>query len=115
MNNDQIVKMLIEKMYDMVAKKEIERAMEKTRIIMGIAPENYEIVRLKNNIAKCVNKNIIINPDIVMYNRETIEYIVTHEFCHLKYKNHTKSFYDMLKSYIPNYEKLEEELNKISY
>ncbi len=115
MNNEQIIKMLIEKMYDMIAKKEIERAMEKTRIMMQIAPENYEIVRMKNNIATCVNRNIIINPDIVMYNRETIEYIVTHEFCHLKYKNHTKSFYNMLQTYMPNYEKIEEELNKISY
>ena len=45
-----------------------------------------------------------------MYSRETIEYIILHEFCHLKYKNHTKSFYNMVKTYIPNYEKIEDEL-----
>lgn len=113
--NNQIIKMLIEKMYDMVAKKEIERAMEKTRIMMGIAPENYEIVRMKNIIAKCENRNIIVNPNIAMYNRETIEYIIMHEFCHLKYRNHTKSFYDMLQTYMPNYKKMQEELNEIVY
>lgn len=113
--NDQIIKMLIEKMYNMIAKKEIERAMEKTRIMLQIAPENYEIIRMKNVIAKCVNKDIIINPDIVMYSRETIEYIIMHEFCHLRYKNHTKSFYNMLQTYMPNYQKIENQLNKISY
>lgn len=114
-NNDQIIKMLIEKMYEMIAKKEIERIMERTRIIMQIAPENYEIIRIENTIAKCIDRNIIINPDIAKYSRETIEYIIIHEFCHLKYKNHTKSFYNMLQTYMPNYEKIEKELNKILY
>lgn len=115
LENDEIIKMLIEKMYDMVAKKEIERAMEKTRIMMGIAPEDYEIKRTEGILAKCINEKIIINPDIAKYSKETIEYIILHEFCHLKYKNHTKSFYNMLKTYIPNYEQLEKEVKGKSY
>lgn len=115
LENDEIIKMLIEKMYDMVAKKEIERAMEKTRIMMGIAPEDYEIKRTEGILAKCINEKITINPDIAKYSKETIEYIILHEFCHLKYKNHTKSFYNMLKTYIPNYEQLEKEVKGKSY
>lgn len=115
LENDEIVKMLIEKMYDMVAKKEIERAMEKTRIMMGIAPEDYEIKRTEGILAKCINEKITINPDIAKYSKETIEYIILHEFCHLKYKNHTKSFYNMLKTYIPNYEQIEKEVKGKSY
>lgn len=115
LENDEIIKMLIEKMYDMVAKKEIERAMEKTRIMMGIAPEDYEIKRTEGILAKCINEKITINPDIAKYSKETIEYIILHEFCHLKYKNHTKSFYNMLKTYIPNYEQIEKEVKGKSY
>jgi len=115
LQNDEIVKMLIEKMYDMIAKKEIERAMEKTRIMMQIAPEDYEIQRIDGILGKCVDKKITINPDIAMYSRDIIEYIVIHEFCHLKYKNHTKSFYNMLETYMPNYEEKAKELNKIAY
>lgn len=115
LENDEIIKMLIEKMYDMVAKKEIERAMEKTRIMMGIAPEDYEIKRTEGILAKCINEKITINSDIAKYSKETIEYIILHEFCHLKYKNHTKSFYNMLKTYIPNYEQLEKEVKGKSY
>jgi hypothetical protein len=105
LENDEIVKILIEKMYNMIAKKEIENIMEKYRILTGIAPEDYEINAQDRTLAKCINQKIIINPNIVEYNKETIEYIVLHEFCHLKYKNHTKSFYNMLKTYMPNYEK----------
>lgn len=115
LENEEIVKMLIEKMYDMVAKKEIERAMEKTRIMMGIAPEDYEIKRIEGTLGKCINAKITINPDIAKYSKETIEYIILHEFCHLKYKNHTKSFYNMLKTYIPNYEQIEKEVKGKSY
>ena len=115
LQNDEIVKMLIEKMYDMVAKKEIERAMEKTRIMMQMAPEDYKIHRINGVLAKCVNEKITINPDIAMYNREIIEYIVLHEFCHLKYKNHSKSFYNMIETYMPNYEQYVKEINKLQY
>lgn len=115
LENSEVVKMLIEKMYDMVATKEIEKAMEKTRIMTGIAPEDYEIKRLNNVLAKCVRDKITINPDIAMYKRETIEYIVLHEFCHLKYKNHTKSFYNMVETYMPNYEEISRELKNIAY
>ena len=50
-------------------------------------------------------KKIVISPDIVKYDRRTIEYIVLHEFCHLKYKTHSKGFWQMIKTYMPNYEK----------
>lgn len=107
LENSEIIKMLIEKMYGMIAKKEIEKAMEKTRIMMGIAPEDYKIKSMEGTLAKCEGKEITISPNIVIYDRETIEYIVLHEFCHLKYKNHTKSFYDMIKTYMPNYKEIE--------
>ena len=113
--NNDLIQMLIKKMYDMVSKKEVEKAMEKARITMQIAPEDYEIKSLEGILAKCINKKITINPDIAMYSRETIEYIIVHEFCHLKYKNHTKSFYNMLKTYMPTYEKYANELKNFKY
>ena len=102
-------------MYEKIAEKEIENAMEKTRIMLDMAPEDYEIRKIENTLAVCKNKKITINPEIVKYSRDVIEYIVLHEFCHLKYKNHTKSFYNMLKTYMPNYEKIEKKLEKVSY
>lgn len=107
-NNEKILDMAIDKMYEQIAKVEVERAMEKTRILLGFAPEDYEIRKIKNGFGKCENNKITINPEIVKYDRKVIDYIVLHQYCHLKYKNHCKSFMQMLEKYEPNFEKYEQ-------
>lgn len=106
-NNEKILDMAIDKMYEQIAKVEVERAMEKTRILLGFAPEDYEIKKIKNALGKCEDKEITINPEIVKYNRNIIDYIVLHQYCHLKYKNHSKNFMKMIEKYEPNFEKYE--------
>ena len=106
LQNDKILDLAIEKMYEQIAKVEIERAMEETRILLGFAPEEFEIKDI-DNLGKCVNKKITINPNVVMYSRKVIDYIVLHQYCHLKYKSHTKGFYKLLETYMPDYKKYE--------
>ena len=106
-NNERILDIAIDKMYEQIAKVEVERAMEKTRILLGFAPEDYEIRKMSEELGKCEENKITINPEIVKYDREVIDYIVLHEYCHLKYKSHCKSFIKMLEKYEPNYKKYE--------
>ena len=107
MSNKEILDLAIEKMYEQIANVEIERAMEKTRILLGFAPEDYEIRKMSEELGRCEENKITINPEIVKYDREIIDYIVLHEYCHLKYKSHCKSFIKMLEKYEPNYKKYE--------
>ena len=114
--NEQVLKMSIEKMYEQIANTELEDIMEKVRLTLGIAPEDYEIAKMKNNLGKCIDgKTIIINPELMKYKKEVIEYVVAHEFCHLKYKTHGKRFYEMLEKINPNYKKIEKEINEYEY
>lgn len=106
-NNERILDIAIDKMYEQIAKIEVERAMEKTRILLGFAPEDYEIRKMSKELGRCEENKITINPEIVKYDREIIDYIVLHEYCHLKYKSHCKSFIKMLEKYEPNYKKYE--------
>jgi len=110
LDREEILVKLIEKLYDMVAQKEIEMSMERVRRLVGFAPEDYEIKRIENKMGDCVKEQelIIINPDIVKYDRETIDYVVLHQFCHLKYKTHSKKFIEMLENNMPNYKKYEQ-------
>ena len=102
-----IMNLIINKIYMSIANEKIDLILEKIRLMMDIAPDNIELKHSKTILAKCLDNNIIIiNPKIFQYQNEIIEYILIHEFCHLKYKNHTKSFYNMLKKYVPNYENL---------
>ena len=106
-NNERILDIAIDKMYEQIAKVEVERAMEKTRILLGFAPEDYEIRKMSEELGRSEENKITINPEIVKYDRKVIDYIVLHEYCHLKYKSHCKSFIKMLEKYEPNYKKYE--------
>ncbi len=111
-SNKEILDLAIEKMYEQIANVEIERAMEKTRLMLGFAPEEYEIAKIKT-LGSCKNNKITINPKIVKYNRKVIDYVVLHQYCHLKYKNHTKGFFKMIETYLPDYKECEEILLNI--
>ena len=112
-NNEKILDMAIDKMYEQIAKVEVERAMEKTRILLGFAPEYYEIKKLKKELGKCEENKITITPEIVKYNRNIIDYVVLHQYCHLKYKTHSKGFMKMIEKYEPEYENYEKILNTL--
>jgi len=117
LNRDEILVKLIEKLYDLVAQTEIETIMEKIRKQLGFAPEDYIIKRIDNKMANCITAKglIVINPDIVKYDKETIEYILIHQFCHLKCKIHSKKFNEMMDKYVKNSYKYNEIARKISF
>lgn len=102
-----IINVVIYKIYEKVANEEAEIIMEKIRAKLKFAPEDYKICLLKNEMAKCIDKEIIINPYIMKYDRETIKYIILHEYCHLKYKTHSKGFWGLVKRVMPEYERYE--------
>ena len=104
-NTEQIKKMIEE--------KEVESAMEKTRKMVGLAPEEYKIKKIKYAWGTCSSRKVItINQNLMMYSRKAIEYVVLHEICHLKYMNHSKKFWEMVESYMPDYKEAEKELKK---
>ena len=111
-NNTKIIDLIIEKFYKKVAEKEIEETMEKTRKELGIAPDDYVIKRLDKTLGMYdeQNKVIFINPEIVKFDKVVLEYVVLHEFCHLKYKTHCKSFYNLLSKHMKNYKNVEQNI-----
>lgn len=116
-NNQKLLNTILLKMYIKIAENEIENIMEKARHTFGFAPEDYEIQKISGALATCDKdlQSILINPYIVMYSKEIIEYIIFHEFCHLKYKTHSKKFYDMLKKYKPNFETIAKQIPNLKY
>lgn len=112
MSNVAILDLAIDKMYEQIANVEIERAMEKTRIMLGFAPEEFEIEKMQV-LGKCEGSKITINPEVVKYGRKIIDYVVLHQYCHLKYKTHCKAFYKLLAKYEPNYERYESILKSL--
>jgi predicted metal-dependent hydrolase len=56
------------------------------------------------------NKKIILNPRLISASKECIDYVITHELCHMRYKNHNKAFFRHLKSRMPDWEKRKDRL-----
>ena len=111
---NNVLKIVMRKMYLTISENKIEQIMEKTRIKLGFAPEDYEIKIIDNMYATCVDmKKIIINPEIMKLNEKYIEYIIMHQFCHLKYKTHSKGFEKIISKNFD--ENIEKELKKLEY
>lgn len=117
LDNSKIIDLIIEKFYKKLAEKEIEEVMEKTRKELGLAPDDYKLQKMNKSLGRFDedNKNIIINPEIVKFDRDILEYVILHEFCHLKYKTHCKSFYKILSKNMKNYKQVEEKIKVWSF
>ncbi len=87
-DNKKVLSLAIDKLYESIAPIEIERSMEKNRILLGYAPEDYKIEKMQNSYGKCTKNIITINPEIVKFSRDTIDKIVLEQF--LKLKKHSK-------------------------
>lgn len=55
-------------------------------------------------------KKIVLNPKLIFTSKECIDYVITHELCHTKYKNHDKKFFKLLDEKYPKWRKVKEKL-----
>lgn len=102
--NIDVINLAIQKLYNTIAETEIEYAMEVARHILKFAPDDYKIQRLNNEFCKCSKNKIIINPDIVKYNREIINTTLIQAFCKIKYKPSSMSYKELLNNAMNKYE-----------
>ena len=87
-----IVNDLLEKMYEKLAKTQLEYIFDEYRFEMGVAPEDYSY-GFSNPDGVSLEDNIVtINPELFRNSEEVVRYVILHQFCHLTFKNHTKSY-----------------------
>lgn len=107
----QVLKKAYDKYIFNIAKKEIPEIFDKIASIVGLYPKELKIRNFKRAWGNCSNKKIIsINKNICKFSKPAIEYVCLHEICHLKYMNHSKSFWYMVEKYMPDYKEIEKEL-----
>ena len=57
-------------------------------------------------------KSIILNPLLIHASKDCIDYVITHELCHVKYRGHNKAFYRLLDAKYPHWEAIKEKLEE---
>lgn len=108
------IKELVEKMYYKIALMIVDKSVNMWKNILKIAPDVVVIKKLKTAWGKCNSKRkITINPDLMKYDQRVIDYVVLHEFCHLRYMNHSKDFWNMVGKFMPDYKDLKKELKNV--
>lgn len=76
----------------------------------GLVPNKITIKKIKYAWGSCSNKkNITINLELIKYSEQAIRYVILHEFCHIKYMNHSKDFWNLVEKYMPDYKQVKKE------
>lgn len=70
----------------------------------GKFPSRLEIKYVKTYWGVCTSRGTIrLNIELMRAPTSCIEYIIVHELCHLVHPNHSKRFYDLLSSELPDW------------
>ena len=78
---------------------------------LGIEQPKLSIKRMQKRWGSLSeNGTVTLNTDLIRAPKECIDYVVTHELCHLKYHDHSPEFYKLLDSVLPDWEKIKHKL-----
>lgn len=55
-------------------------------------------------------QKIILNPILIQAPKDCIDYVITHELCHMYHQNHGKQFWSLLEKKYPDWQKVKEKL-----
>lgn len=70
-----------------------------------------KIRRMKTRWGSLSKKgNLTLNIDLIRAPKECIEYVITHELCHLKHHDHGTDFYNLLEKLMPDWKKRKHKL-----
>ncbi|KNF09270.1 protein of unknown function DUF45 [Gottschalkia purinilytica] len=76
---------------------------------IDVSPQKIKLKEQKKRWGTCTSKgNLLFNWRIIMAPIDIIDYIVVHEMCHLIHFNHSKNFWNLVESIIPDYRERKE-------
>jgi len=55
-------------------------------------------------------EQVALNPKLIHAPKDCIDYVIIHELCHMRYKNHNKKFWDLLEKKHPKWQKVKDKL-----
>ncbi|MCF8201494.1 MAG: M48 family metallopeptidase [Crocinitomicaceae bacterium] len=93
------VKLLLENWYHQQAKNKLhtiaQPLIDKFKKYK-VAPSNIELRSMPKRWGSCTAKGkIILNPELIKAPKGSIEYVITHELCHLIHHDHTHKFFEL--------------------
>lgn len=105
---------LLENWYREKAKSHFRIILDQTIPLFSkysIQNPELEIRNMPTRWGSCtISGKVILNPELIKAPKGCIEYVITHELCHLVHHNHTSAFYQLQDSNMPDWKKWKERL-----
>jgi len=80
----------------------------------GIAEPELHIRTMRTRWGTCADKKrVYLNIELVKAPKECIDYVIFHEFCHIKERHHGPRFWRLLEKLMPDYEERRKKLNML--
>ena len=102
---------------DTFYRKEIEKILpqkvQEHSIRMNLFPTSISYRKNKRTWGSCNYKNgLNFNILLMKFPLEVMEYVIVHELAHIKHKNHSKDFWNLVAIFCPNYKEIEKQFKK---
>ncbi len=86
-----------------------------TKLVSAYAIEHntrFELRNMSKRWGSCTpSGKIFLNPLLISAPKDCIDYVIVHELCHLRFPNHSTSFYQLLASILPDWHQRKDRLN----
>ena len=80
---------------------------------LGMKYQKLSFRKTSSKRGSCTSdQKISLNLDLIHLPTKYIKYVIIHECCHLKVKNHSKKFRALVESFCPHYKEIKKELKK---
>jgi predicted metal-dependent hydrolase len=103
----EAVKHLLWDWYKVHARMQFDRRLEALVLQSSWVREkpSWKLRIMKKQWGSCSPQGILsLNPHLVKAPSQCIDYVLLHELCHLKFHNHSRQFYRLLKKQMPEWE-----------
>ena len=82
--------------------------------LMGVTPTGVRITSAQKRFGSCSPKNSLsFSWRVMRYPLEAVDYVIVHELAHIRHHDHSRRFYDEVKTYMPDYKERHQLLKKI--
>ncbi len=115
-NASAIAKDYLRDFYAQVGRKYITGRIHDISAEMNVKPASISFRSQKTRWGSCSsNGRVTFNWRLAIAPPTVIDYVIVHELAHLKYMDHSRSFWNVVAKYSPDHKKLKTWLNKNRY
>jgi len=83
---------------------------------LDVAPPKVIVRRIKTRWGSCSKRGtILLNTELVKASVDCIDYVITHELCHLRIHEHTPAFYRLLSRFMPDWQRRKAQLETLRH